>query len=70
MYTYFQSAGYFKELKIITTTTHGCLDRVFDLKYDPTEGENLITRKFCQISFDSFGFKSIESAIRKDVGEW
>jgi len=62
-----QSAGYFKELKIITSGASGCLDRVFDLRQDPTESENLVGHSHhCDVNFDNFGFKKIEGIISKD----
>ena len=46
----------------------GCLERIFDLKNDPFEKENLMTGSNCNVHFNKFDILSISTAVKKDVG--
>jgi hypothetical protein len=67
-----QSAGYFEHVKIITSTNRGCLDRVFDLRHDPLERNNLFSNnrhnsKHCSVHFEHFEWNELEKVIPKDL---
>ena len=47
-----QSGGYYDQIKILTTSPRGCLNRIFDMKYDAVESFNLYHGGFCAIHFD------------------
>lgn len=59
-----QGAAYFEELKIITSSSAGCLDRVFDMKHDPLENRNLaVNAHSCKVSYDRMSLSAIEDLI-------
>jgi hypothetical protein len=59
-----QSAGYFEDLKVMSSTNQGCVDRVYDLRHDPFEQRNLVLpNKGCLVRFDSQDPRNFESII-------
>lgn len=60
----YQSAAYYHEVKIITSSRRGCLDRVFDLRHDPYEQHNLITYVFkCNVNFNEYNAERYKNAL-------
>ena len=65
-----QSAAYYKDLKIITSSNRGCLDRLYDLKHDPYEKANLIERGAggsCTFHFGTPSLPHLETALRGEL---
>ena len=62
-----ESAGYYDFIKIIAPG--GCVDRVFDLKHDPLENKNLLSRKGCFLNFDNFDKKRLAAAMPVTIAE-
>lgn len=69
----YQSAGVYEDLKVITSTPKGCVDRIFDLKHDPFESRNLMSAELrgnmrhCLVNFDKFDGGTIEKIVDKQA---
>lgn len=63
-----QSGGYFDNVKVLTDSNRGCIDRIFDLRYDPFESTNLLRRPFseshqCKMNFDNVNVGMLKTAL-------
>jgi hypothetical protein len=64
-----QSAGYYQDLKILTSEHgkpfRGCIDRIFDLRHDPYEHNNLMSAdaRQCPVSFKKYDSASLVSLL-------
>ncbi len=64
------SSAYYDEVKIITSSNRGCLDKIFDLKHDPFEDVNLIdpaVRRDCSIRFGASTPEQLLGSVNKQV---
>lgn len=71
-----QSAGYYDDFKILSSTNGGCIDRMFDLKYDPLEKMNLLANGYavdrprggnlCRLNFENANPDTIANILPKD----
>lgn len=63
------SASYYKDIKLITSSQRGCLDRIFDMKHDPYESHNLFDIKLppCSIRFDQFSFEISQNVLNNEI---
>jgi hypothetical protein len=69
-----QSAGYYDYVKLLSSSPSGCLDRIYDMKIDPTEQFNLLSHKNgihkpCRFNYDSphVDIPTIISLFNKDA---
>jgi hypothetical protein len=61
-----QSAGYYEYIKVISSSGRGCIDRVFDMRHDPTERTNLVVgshRSDCYGRFDTYDKPGVLEAL-------
>lgn len=65
-----QSAGYFEDLKVMSSTNQGCVDRVYDLRHDPYEQRNLVVpNKGCIVRFGSHDLHNMEALIDRNAAK-
>ncbi len=64
----YQSAGYFEDVKVITSGHQGCVIRIFDLKHDPFEHHNIAGKaaRACEVSFGRFDAASIGKIVNSE----
>ena len=65
----YQSAAYYRDVKIITSSQRGCVIRVFDLKRDPYERHNLVKNDNCKVNFHDYNIMKIEELIDKNTAK-
>lgn len=65
-----QSAAYYQDLKLLTTGSRGCVNRLFDLKHDPLEAHNLIradAARDCSVNFDHRSVLAVEKMLDNEL---
>lgn len=61
-----QAGGWYEYVKVLASND-GCIDRVFDMRHDPTEQVNLVesSRHRCSLSFNSVTMQALMGALSK-----
>jgi hypothetical protein len=62
-----QSAGYYDFVKVLSSSSRGCIDRIFDLRHDPLEKVNLLSAQFtqgCRLHFQNVRLDAIANALQ------
>jgi hypothetical protein len=71
----YQSSALFEDVKVTTTGRMGCVDRIFDLKHDPTETRNLARLesgpggRACAVTFDQHGSELVRALVSRTAFE-
>eukprot|EP01038_Epipyxis_sp_PR26KG_P008225 gene8225-11131_t len=67
-----QSAGYYEYIKIITTSYRGCIIKVYDMKHDPTERNNLVFNQHktdCFANLENFDIQKLHGLLPKSIAK-
>jgi hypothetical protein len=63
-----QSGGYFENIKLLTSTNRFCIDRIFDLRHDPFEDNNVLKPPYnslqqCKLTLSNIDANQFRSAL-------